>query len=66
MHGETRAHYDRLADSYNENWAHSGEFIGWMTECILKRLDPAPGVGRFSKRRPNCGRGPIGCPLSPR
>ncbi|MCO5968926.1 class I SAM-dependent methyltransferase [Actinoallomurus soli] len=43
MQGETRAHYDRLADSYDENWAYSPEFIGWMTGCILDRLDPAPG-----------------------
>jgi len=42
VHGETQAHYDRLADSYDENWAYSPEFIGWMTGCILDRLDPAP------------------------
>jgi SAM-dependent methyltransferase len=43
VHGETQAHYDRLADSYDENWAYSPEFIGWMTGCILDRLAPAPG-----------------------
>lgn len=39
MSEETKAHYDRLADDYDENWAHSSEFIAWMTGCILKRLD---------------------------
>lgn len=39
----TRAHYDRLADRYDENWAYSSEFISWMTECILSRLDVHSG-----------------------
>lgn len=34
----TRAHYDRLADKYDENWAHSTEFIQWMTSNIQQRL----------------------------
>lgn len=38
VHGETRAHYDRLADTYDENWAYSPEFIRWMTGCIVDRL----------------------------
>ncbi|TQL96111.1 methyltransferase family protein [Actinoallomurus bryophytorum] len=38
MQGETRAHYDRLADTYDENWAYSPEFIRWMTKCIVDRL----------------------------
>jgi ubiquinone/menaquinone biosynthesis C-methylase UbiE len=43
VHDETQAHYDRLADSYDENWAYSPEFIDWMTGCIVDRLAPAPG-----------------------
>ncbi|MFF5213423.1 class I SAM-dependent methyltransferase [Streptosporangium sp. NPDC000396] len=39
----TRAHYDRLADRYDENWAYSPEFIRWMTGAVLDRLDPDPG-----------------------
>lgn len=34
----TREHYDRLAPSYDQNWAYSGEFVRWMTGCILARL----------------------------
>ncbi|MDP4505863.1 class I SAM-dependent methyltransferase [Nonomuraea turcica] len=39
----TRAHYKRLADKYDENWAYSPEFIQWMTGAILDRLQPEPG-----------------------
>ncbi|GAA4194761.1 hypothetical protein GCM10022252_39640 [Streptosporangium oxazolinicum] len=38
----TRAHYDRLADKYDENWAYSPEFIQWMTGNILDRLRITP------------------------
>jgi len=38
--GSTRDHYDRLAASYDENWAaHCEAFNGWMSERILARLD---------------------------
>jgi ubiquinone/menaquinone biosynthesis C-methylase UbiE len=38
--GSTRDHYDRLAASYDENWAvHSEAFNRWMSERILERLD---------------------------
>ena len=40
MPGSTRDHYDRLAASYDENWAaHSEAFNGWMSGRILERLD---------------------------
>lgn len=42
MRAETRAHYDRLADAYDENWAHSPEFIDWMTGRIVDRLGVEP------------------------
>jgi ubiquinone/menaquinone biosynthesis C-methylase UbiE len=38
--GSTGDHYDRLAASYDENWAaHSEAFNRWMSERILERLD---------------------------
>jgi len=40
---ETQAHYDRLADRYDENWAYGPDFIAWMTGCILSRLDLSSG-----------------------
>jgi trans-aconitate methyltransferase len=39
MNGDvTRDHYDRLAATYDENWAHSPDFVEWMTGCILQRM----------------------------
>ena len=43
MQGETRAHYDRLADTYDENWAYNPEFIRWMTGGIAERLSVDAG-----------------------
>jgi SAM-dependent methyltransferase len=34
---KTQAHYDRLAASYDQNWAYSPPYIDWMTGCILDR-----------------------------
>ncbi len=39
----TRDHYDRLAASYDENWAYSLQFVEWMTGCILRRLSISGG-----------------------
>jgi SAM-dependent methyltransferase len=39
----TQAHYDRLAASYDQNWAHSPDYIAWMTRCILDRAAIQPG-----------------------
>jgi ubiquinone/menaquinone biosynthesis C-methylase UbiE len=57
--GNTRDHYERLAPSYDENWAaHSEAFNGWMSERILERLelraddrvvDLGCGTGIFSR-----------------
>lgn len=38
MREETRAHYDRLASVYDQNWAYSQDFLEWMSGCILARL----------------------------
>ncbi len=43
-HGDgAQAHYDRLAASYDKNWAYSPAYIAWMTRCILDRAAPGPG-----------------------
>jgi SAM-dependent methyltransferase len=39
----TQAHYDRLAASYDQNWAYSPGYIAWMTSCILGRAAIGPG-----------------------
>ncbi|MDF5755572.1 class I SAM-dependent methyltransferase [Spongiactinospora sp. TRM90649] len=36
----TRAHYDRLAGTYEENWIYSPALIEWTTEGIVQRLRP--------------------------
>ena len=43
-HGDgAQAHYDRLAASYDQNWAYSPAYIAWMTRCILDRAAIQPG-----------------------
>jgi 2-polyprenyl-3-methyl-5-hydroxy-6-metoxy-1,4-benzoquinol methylase len=39
----TRNHYDRLAATYDENWAYSPEFVKWMTDHIVRRLRISDG-----------------------
>ena len=43
MRDETQAHYDRLAPEYDQNWTYSPEFLEWMTQCILGRLQLRSG-----------------------
>ena len=38
-----QAHYNRLAASYDENWAYSPAYIAWMTRNILDRAAIRPG-----------------------
>jgi SAM-dependent methyltransferase len=54
----TRDHYDRLAATYDENWAYHPDFVEWMTGCILRRLritadavvaDVGGGTGLFAR-----------------
>ena len=54
----TRDHYDRLAATYDENWAYNPDFVEWMTGCILQRLritdgevvaDIGCGTGLFAR-----------------
>lgn len=58
MEDDVRVHYERLADSFNDNWVYNPEFIGWMTRRILDRLhvhsgdrvaDIGCGTGLYSK-----------------
>jgi ubiquinone/menaquinone biosynthesis C-methylase UbiE len=60
---ETWAHYDRLAPVYDQNWAHSSEFLEWMSGCILARLrisegdrvvDVGCGTGLYARRLAEC------------
>jgi ubiquinone/menaquinone biosynthesis C-methylase UbiE len=39
----TRDHYERLAATFDQNWAYSPQFVKWMTGCILRRLQIVPG-----------------------
>jgi len=39
----TRAHYDRLAGSFDANWSHSPQFLAWMRGALRQRLAPAVG-----------------------
>jgi SAM-dependent methyltransferase len=39
----TRNHYDRLAATYDQNWAYTPEFVAWMTGAILRRLQISNG-----------------------
>ncbi|WP_447041736.1 methyltransferase domain-containing protein [Streptomyces sp. DSM 118878] len=36
------AHYERLADDFEESWAHSPAFVSWMNRRIGIRLDLQP------------------------
>jgi ubiquinone/menaquinone biosynthesis C-methylase UbiE len=38
-----RAHYDRLAPVYDQNWTYSPDFVEWMSGCILARLRVGKG-----------------------
>ena len=59
MAGDARTHYDRLAATYDENWAYSDGFLSWMTEAIDRRLhigagdrvaDIGCGTGLYARR----------------
>ncbi|MFJ4770096.1 class I SAM-dependent methyltransferase [Streptomyces uncialis] len=43
MSGDVRQHYERLAATYDDNWAHDPAVIRWMSERIVEALDIRPG-----------------------
>ena len=40
---ETEEHYQRLAETYERNWADRPQYVSWMADKIMTWLDPAPG-----------------------
>lgn len=59
-----RDHYDRLAATYDENWAYSPAFVAWMTGCVQRRLrvsdadivaDIGCGTGLYARGLAGCG-----------
>lgn len=55
---DTTEHYNRLAEKYDENWAHRLDYVDWMAERIAERLrlqkgermlDLGSGTGLFLK-----------------
>lgn len=43
MSEDSHAHYDRLGDQYDRNWAYSPQFVRWMTNNIRDRLNLRAG-----------------------
>ncbi|XVQ13983.1 class I SAM-dependent methyltransferase [Spirillospora sp. CA-255316] len=39
----TDEHYQRIAETYERNWADRPEYIAWMADRIMSWLKPAPG-----------------------
>lgn len=40
---DTTEHYNRLAEKYDENWAHRPDYVEWMSDRIAAWLRPQPG-----------------------
>lgn len=40
---DTTEHYERLAENYDENWAHRPDYVEWMNAHIDDRLELSPG-----------------------
>jgi ubiquinone/menaquinone biosynthesis C-methylase UbiE len=38
-----QTHYERLAASYDSNWAYSQPYITWMTQCVTSRAQISRG-----------------------
>jgi ubiquinone/menaquinone biosynthesis C-methylase UbiE len=36
-------HYQRLAETYERNWADRPQYVAWMADKIMEWLDPSPG-----------------------
>lgn len=44
MSETTASHYERLANNYDGNWAHSGEYVEWMNHHIATDLAVPDGA----------------------
>jgi ubiquinone/menaquinone biosynthesis C-methylase UbiE len=40
---EVGSHYERLAENYDQNWAHTPEYVEWMNTRIETALPVSPG-----------------------
>lgn len=58
MPGDVGEHYERLADTYDDNWAYSPAYVRWMAARIADALDIRPedriadigcGTGLFAR-----------------
>ena len=56
--GDARQHYERLADTYDDNWAYSSGYVRWMAARIAEALGLQPtdrmadigcGTGLFAR-----------------
>src|SRR2546430_9747594 len=36
-------HYQRLADTYERNWADRPRYVAWMADRLMEWLSPVPG-----------------------
>lgn len=43
MRNQTAEHYERVAERYDGNWAHTSAYVEWMNERIARHLGIKPG-----------------------
>jgi ubiquinone/menaquinone biosynthesis C-methylase UbiE len=43
VRNETAEHYERVAERYDGNWAHTSAYVGWMNDRIADYLAVNPG-----------------------
>ncbi|MGP3949595.1 class I SAM-dependent methyltransferase [Streptomyces sp. 7N604] len=60
--GEVHRHYERLADTYDDNWAYNPDYLWWMAARIAEALEIEPsdriadigcGTGLFAREVAN-------------
>lgn len=44
MAHDTNEHYQRLAETYDGNWANRPNYVSWMADRIMAWLEPTPGA----------------------
>jgi protein-L-isoaspartate O-methyltransferase len=40
---DSNEHYQRLAETYDGNWADRPQYVAWMADKIMDWLKPSPG-----------------------